>query len=56
MLELPKTLSAIQSLDAGEIAELWASLAEAAKADPEARTFLIMFEPWAKARLDRPLS
>lgn len=56
MLELPKTLSAIESLDAGDIAELWASLTDAAKTDTEARAFLAMFEPWAKVRLDRPLS
>ena len=48
--------SALESLVAGEIAELWAKLTEAAKTDPEARAFLAMFEPWAKARLDRPLS
>lgn len=56
MTDLPKTLSAIESLDAGEIAEIWASLTDAAKTDPEARAFLITFEPWAKVRLDRPLS
>ena len=48
--------SALESLVAGEIAELWATLTEAAKTDPEARAFLSMFEPWAKKRLDRPLS
>ena len=48
--------SALESLNAGEIAELWAKLTEAAKTDPEARAFLARFEPWAKARLDRPLS
>lgn len=56
MMELPKTLSAIESLEAGEIAELWSRLAAAAETDPEARTFLTMFEPWAKATLDRPVS
>ena len=48
--------SALESLVAGEIADLWAKLTEAAKTDPEARAFLLMFDPWAKARLDRPLS
>ena len=48
--------SALESLNAGEIAELSAKLTEAAKTDPEARAFLLMFEPWAKVRLDRPLS
>ena len=48
--------SIIELLDAGQIAELWAKLTEAAKTDSEARAFLAMFEPWAKARLDRPLS
>ena len=48
--------SAFESLNAGEIAELWAKLTEAARTDTEARTFVAMFEPWAKVRLDRPLS
>ena len=50
-MELPKTLTAIESLNAGEIAELWATLAEAAKSDAKAREFLVMFEPWARERI-----
>ena len=45
--------SSLESLNAGEIAELWATLTEAAKTDPEAGAFLAMFEPWAKGQLQR---
>lgn len=48
--------SVLESLNASEIADQWAKLTEAAKTDPEARAFLAMFEPWAKAKLDRPRS
>lgn len=52
LLQLPfPNQSALESLNAGEIAELWAELGEVAKTDPEARAFLAMFEPWAKAKL-----
>ena len=56
MVELLKTLSATESHNAGDIAELWAKLKEATKTDPKARAMLSVFEPWAKERLDRPLS
>ena len=55
MTDLPKLLGAIELLTAGDVAELWAKVNEAAKTDPKACAFLVMFEPWAKARLDRPL-
>lgn len=45
------TQSVIESFNTGEVAELWAKLTEAAKADPEALAFLVMFEPWAAERL-----
>jgi len=45
-----------ESLKAVDITELWAELSEAANTDPEASAFLAMFEPWAKARLDKGIS
>lgn len=54
MVIIPKDLNGMEAYSAHEIAELWVRLTNAASIDPEARAFLIMFEPWAKARLGLP--
>ncbi|MGH8050387.1 MAG: hypothetical protein ACREPB_07000 [Arenimonas sp.] len=54
MTNIPDNLSLVETWSAGEIAELWATLVEAAKTDAKARAFLVIFEPWAKNRLGTP--
>ena len=48
---IPTTLNDFKDWDVYAIADFWVKLADAAGTDAEARAFLIMFEPWAKARL-----
>lgn len=51
---IPTDLNALDGFSAHEIAELWVQLTDAASTDLEAKAFLAMFEPWAKAHLGSP--
>lgn len=51
LTSVPKSLSAVEALNVGEIAELWVKLVDVAKTDPETQAFLVMFEPWARLRI-----
>ena len=53
LTSIPKSISAVETLNAGDIAELWVKLVAAAETDPEARAFLVMFEPWASERIGK---
>ena len=54
MMVVPKDLNGMDAYSTHEIAELWVQLTNAANVDQEAQAFLLMFEPWAKARHGLP--
>lgn len=51
MKSVPIYINDLDICSAHELAELWVQLSEAALTDAEAQAFLVMFEPWARARL-----
>ncbi len=54
MREIPKDFNDLNHYTINEIAELWVPLNEVAKTDEKARSFLLIFGPWAEARLSSP--